>query len=296
MVATGRLQNFQKGYAMTTDLFGQVAGFDAVSLQEVEARAGLQMRVDRKYIVDFATVEQLFSGLGDDYLALEIDGERLQDYDSVYFDTPGLMGYRHHLQGRRKRFKCRTRLYGGSACFFDLKLKGRRGETVKSRLQLSPLEHGSLTSHARAFLKRGLLEQYGQAAPAALVPTLQTSFERLTLIHPRRQERLTLDFSLSLGRVEGDERHRMRPDHVLIETKSERRLGRADRLLRGLGEQPRTMCSKYCLGVAAADPGLPTNPYRPLLRRHFDASPLPRRRFAPSALPPLVASPDLVAA
>jgi hypothetical protein len=40
------------------------------------------------------------------------------------------MGYRHHLQGRRKRFKCRTRLYGETACFFDLKLKGRRGDAT----------------------------------------------------------------------------------------------------------------------------------------------------------------------
>ena len=35
------------------------------------------------------------------------------------------------------------------------------------------------------------------------------------------------------------------------------------------------MCSKYCLGVALAHPALPTNPYKPLLRRHFDQTPLP---------------------
>jgi hypothetical protein len=281
---------------MTADLLGHVAAFEPVSLQEVEARAGLQMRVDRKYIVDYQTLERLFSGLEDDYLALEIDGERLQEYDSVYFDTPALEGYRHHMQGRRKRFKCRTRLYGASACFFDVKLKGRRGETVKSRLPLSSPEHGSLTSQATTFLKRGLLEHYGRTAPAGLIPTLQTSFERLTLIHPRRQERLTLDFGLSLGRVGRDERYRMLSDHVLIETKSATTLGTVDRLLPGLGARPQTMCSKYCLGVAAAHPGLPTNPYRPLLRRHFDPTPLRRRRFDRSPLPPLVASPDLVPA
>ena len=113
------------------------------------------MRVDRKYIVDYETLERLFSQLGDDYRALEIDGERLQQYDSVYFDTPELTSYKHHLQGRRKRFKCRTRLYGGTACFFDLKLKGRRGETVKSRLPLSPVEHGSLTSRGERVSQAG---------------------------------------------------------------------------------------------------------------------------------------------
>jgi hypothetical protein len=283
---------------MTTDLLRQVEGFEPVSLPELEERAGLQMRVDRKYIVDYATLERLFYLLGTDYLALEIDDERLQEYDSVYFDTPDLMGYRHHLQGRRKRFKCRTRLYGTSVCFFDLKLKGRRGETVKSRLPLSPVNHGSLTSQASAFLKRGLLEEYGVAAPAGLAPTLRTSFKRLTLIHGRRQERLTLDFGLSLGLVGEDERSHMRSDHVLIETKSAAKLGRVDRLLPRLGARPATMCSKYSLGVAAAQPDLPTNPYRPLLRRHFDPTSAPTRRFDrdQQPLPPLVASPDLVPA
>jgi hypothetical protein len=280
---------------MTTDLFGHVTGFDSISLPEAEARAGLQMRVDRKYIVDFETLEQLLAGLGDDYLALEIDGERLQEYDSSYFDTPDLMTYKHHLQGRRKRFKCRTRLYGESACFFDLKLKGGRGETVKSRLPLSSFEHGSLTSQATAFLKRGLLAEYGQAAPSDLAPTLRTSFKRLTLIHARRQERLTIDFHLVLERVGEDGRVRMRPDHVLIETKSANRLGTADRLLFGLGARPLTMCSKYSLGIAATEPGLPTNPYRLLLRRHFESAPARRRRFERAPLPPLVASADQVA-
>jgi hypothetical protein len=275
---------------MTTDLMGHVDGFEAVSLQEVEDRAALQMRVDRKYIVSYETLAQLFAQLGDDYQALEIDGERLQKYDSVYFDTPGFMGYRHHLQGRRKRFKCRTRLYGGTASFFDLKMKGRRGETVKSRLPLSPLEHGSLTSQASAFLKRGLLEEYGCAAPAGLVPTLQTSFERLTLIHPQRAERMTVDFGITFSMAGSGERYGMRPGYVLIETKSGSQLGTADRLLLGLGVRPVTMCSKYCLGVALGNPALPTNPYRLLLRRYFDSTPLSE------PLPALTVQPDLVPA
>jgi len=266
---------------MTTDLSGYVAGFEPISLPELERHAGLQARVDRKYIVDFETLERLLAELGDDYLALEIDGERLQQYDSVYFDTPELMGYRHHLQGRRKRFKCRTRLYGGTACFFDLKMKGRRGETVKRRLPLPPAAHGSLTAEATTFLKRELLHQYGFAAPARLLPILDTSFARLSLTHARRQERLTLDFGITFSGAGGGELYRIRPDHVLIEAKSPTGQGTVDRLLPRLGARPLSMCSKYCLGVALAHPGLPTNPYRPLLRRHFDPTPLP------TPLPPL---------
>jgi hypothetical protein len=92
----------------------------------------------------------------------------------------------------------------------------------------------------------------------------------------------------------------MRPGHVLIETKSGSQLGTVDRLLLGLGARPVTMCSKYCLGVALANPALPTNPYRPLLRRYFDSTPLPAESEPLPALsdrlPALTASPALVPA
>jgi hypothetical protein len=275
---------------VATELMRQVDAFDPISLQELDAHAGLQMRVDRKYIVDFDTLARLLSQLGEDYLALEIDGERLQQYDSVYFDTPALGGYRHHLQGRRKRFKCRTRVYDAMTCFFDLKLKGKRGETVKRRLPHAPSAHGELTPEATAFLNRELMQEYGSTATGTLVPTLQTSFARLALTHVRRAERLTLDFGLVMNRTEGGGRYRMRPDHVLIEAKSGTQLGTVDRLLPRLGARPLKMCSKYCLGVALANPALPTNVYRPLLRRYFDPTPLP------TPLPPLVATPDLALA
>jgi VTC domain len=263
-----------------------VDAFDPISLPELESYAGLQARVDRKYIVDYETLERLLAHLSDDYLALEIDGERVQQYDSIYFDTPALMGYRHHLQGRRKRFKCRTRLYGGTACFFDLKMKGKRGETVKRRLALDPSAHGAMTADAVAFLKRELLHEYGQAAPTGMLPILHNSFARLSLTHAHREERLTIDFGLMLDRVGSSDRYRMRPDRVLIEAKSPTGLGTADRILPGLGARPLTMCSKYCLGVALAHPALPTNPYRPLLRRHFDPTPQPMPLPALPALAP----------
>jgi hypothetical protein len=271
--------------ATTAGLLLHVERFGPTSLRDLDRHAALQVRVDRKYIVSYETLERLLAELADDYLALEIDGERLQQYDSVYFDTPELTGYRHHMQGRRKRFKCRTRLYGETVCFFDVKLKGRRGETVKSRLSLSPWAHGSLTSEATAFLKRELLHQYGHAAPAHLVPTLRTSFARLALTHAHRPERLTLDFGIVFDRVGAGGRYRMLPGHVLIEAKSGAQPGAVDRLLPRLGTRPLAMCSKYCLGVALADPRLPTNPYRPLLRRYFAAVLEPAG--SRSALPPL---------
>ncbi len=147
---------------------------------------------------------------------------------------------------------------------------------MKSRIPLSPGQHGSLSRQGRPFLKLELLEEYGYAVPAGLAPTLQTSFERLTLVHSQKAERLTFDFGIAFSRVGSGESYRMRPGHVLIETKSGSQVGTVDRLLLRLGVRPVTRCSKYSLGIALANPELPTNPYRPLLRRYFDPTPVPK--------------------
>ena len=267
------MEEIKRDRGTNTGLEGVIDGFDPVGLPELARRAELQMRVDRKYIVDYDTLEALLPELGDDYVALEIDGERLQRYDSIYFDNPGLKAYRDHVQGRRKRFKCRTRIYGGETGFFDLKLQGRRGETAKHRLPLPVDDHGSLGPRTRSFLKRKLLEEYGDHAPAGMEPVLRSSFVRLTLMHTRKPERLTIDFDIEFTRMGSEERFRILPDRVLIESKSASRLGAVDRILPRLGARPVTMCSKYCLGVALTHPGLPTHLFGPLLRRHFDATP-----------------------
>ena len=268
------MEQIERDRGTNTGLEGLIDGFDPVGLAEVERRAELQMRVDRKYIVDYDTLEALLAELGDDYVALEIGGERLQRYDSIYFDNPpGLKAYRDHVQGRRKRFKARTRVYGGEAGFFDLKLKGRRGETAKHRLPLPVDDHGTLAPRASSFFKRKLLEEYGDHAPAGMEPVLRTSFVRLTLMHTRLPERLTIDFDIEFTKVGSEERFRILPDRVLIETKSAGRLGVVDRILPGLGARTVSMCSKYCLGVALTHDGLPTHLFGPLLRRHFDATP-----------------------
>jgi hypothetical protein len=64
------------------------------------------------------------------------------------------------------------------------------------------------------------------------------------------------------------------------------------------------MCSKYSLGVALAHPALPTNPYRGLLRRYFDSTPVSEPLPAlteplpalTEPLPALMATPNLAPA
>jgi VTC domain-containing protein len=275
------------------------ASFSPIPLAVLDERAALATRAERKYILDARTFEQLIGELIPYYSILEIGAARVFPYDTMYFDTPTLVTYRQHLQERRRRFKCRTRRYSEAGpCFFEVKLKGGRGETIKERLALSVEEHGSVTPAALDFLAQQLESAYGAAPPAPLDPVLRTSYRRLTLAGITGAERLTFDFELSFAGDGGE--YAIRPGRVLLEAKTDARAGSAGRgadrtkkLLRRLGVRPVGSCSKYCLGVALSHPEERSNLFRPLIRRHFaepsspaevpDAEPMPDAEPAPVA-------------
>jgi len=137
----------------SAEVAGSVASLPAASLAEVIERTALQARLDRKYLVPVDRFAELAARLPDAYAALEIDQLRGFAYESVYFDTPDLLTYRQHLQGRRRRYKVRTRTYLDSGdCSFEVKLKGRRELTIKARLPYPIADRTRLTPLAHAFL------------------------------------------------------------------------------------------------------------------------------------------------
>ena len=248
-------------------------GLPPVGLEELEAHAALSRRIERKYVVDAAILTELVGMLGRSHRVLEAGGARLVRYESVYFDTPQLLAYREHVQGRRRRFKCRTRRYGPHGpCFLEVKLREGRGQSAKHRLELCRDEHGFLSAAALDFVRQTLEQAYGRRLPAALRGVLRSSFERMTLGDLAAGERVTVDADLVLG-APGAVEHRMGPGRALVETKAPRPGGGAESLLRRLGARPLEGCSKFCLGLALAHPHLTDNPFRPVLRAHFKGSP-----------------------
>ena len=130
-----------------------VTGLPSIDLETLQDRASLQERVDTKFIVDPATLRRVVTALKPDLQVLEINGERQFDYDSVYFDSPNWRTYRDHVQGRRRRFKARTRHYVGSdLCMFEVKVEGMHGQTIKHRMSHPVEDSDRLTTDARAHL------------------------------------------------------------------------------------------------------------------------------------------------
>jgi hypothetical protein len=259
--------------------------FPAVGLGDVEAVAALQDRVDTKYVLSLPGFAALGERLLGTHAVLEIDGRRAFHYHSTYFDTANLTAFRDHVQERRRRFKCRSREYVDSGlCAFEVKLKGLRGRTVKHRMAYDPARRDELSEPALAFLRETVERAYGRAPDGDLRPALAVAYTRITFAAPALCERLTCDFELAFSAPDGTS-GRLAQGTVIVESKSPRGNATADRALRALGARPEGVCSKYCLGVGFTHQHVKSNRLRPLLRRHFRATPGTAVAFAFGAAP-----------
>lgn len=236
-----------------------------VSLAEVNAAAALQTRVDNKYLLSAAQFTDLMQRVGLGLSVLEIDEKRAFAYESVYFDTPDLAHFREHKQGRRQRYKVRTRTYVDTgACMFEVKVKGLRGATVKRRIPHPVPQRMVLSTPSRDFLNEQLRSEYGITAPD-LVPALRTEYQRATFVNLTNGERLTCDTTLVFH---SNDTTVTGPDKIIVETKTADGGGSVGRALAQMGVRPVSM-SKYCIGTALVHPELAANKWNQLLRNHF---------------------------
>jgi len=241
---------------------------EPIGLDELMVQAALQTRVDRKYLVPPEVLAKVVGELAGDLKVLEIEGNRLFRYQSVYFDTPDYRCFRSHLQGRRRRFKIRTRCYLDSGeCQLEVKMKGSRSQTVKTRLAYDPDDALALTPEGRSFIV-DLIEE--PETGELLLPVLMSKYKRTTLVDIEAQTRLTCDVDLEWVSARSESGYLVQS--VLIESKTAGPEGAADKLLRAYGHRPISI-SKYCLGVALLNPDMPANPWHRTLRRHFDWTP-----------------------
>ncbi|SDW73045.1 VTC domain-containing protein [Amycolatopsis xylanica] len=241
------------------------AGLPALSLAEVVATSALMSRTDRKYLLRPSEFLALAEALRPELSCLEIAGGRSFRYSSTYFDTPGLAVFRAHRQDRRRRFKIRTRTYADSAdTFCELKLNGRRDETIKVRRPHPTAAAHTLTASTLEFLDEQLMAAYGTRAPRPLTASLVTTYRRATLVTADRLTRITCDTALtwSSGRHDVPAAR----DLVLLEVKSAAGRGPATEALSRLRLHELSV-SKYCAGLVALGLAQGGNRWLPALRR-----------------------------
>jgi len=234
---------------------------EPVGLDELVEVANLQTRRDRKYILREEDVWGLFDDIAP--RVLEIDGRRSFRYESVYFDTAHRDSFLGAAHRRPRRFKVRTRTYLDSGeCLLEVKVRDHRGNTVKHR---QPHELGSrwhLSTAAVAYISR-----IGAAAPFAndLRPALEVCYLRSTLLLASAG-RVTVDRAVTWTGI--DKAPAIVGGIAIVETKSAGPPTEVDRKLWLTGHRPSSI-SKYCTGLAAIEPGLPSNQWHRVLQRRI---------------------------
>ena len=255
-------------FAPTSGMLERVAASATpISLAEMNTEAALMTRLDQKYFVPRELLGELlaeYSGLR----ILEIGRERVHEYRSTYFDTPGFHFFRHHVQDRRHRNKVRIRTYATGDSFLEVKSKGGRGETVKERIALPGAP--KLDAPALEFIEQQIPRMPGVAAE--LRPVLESHYDRATFLQGGNRITCDLDLQFISAGTAGRAERAEGPNEVLVETKSATGQSRIDRDLRSLGIRPVSV-SKYGVGMCLLYPELPANKWHRVLQRYFRGGP-----------------------
>lgn len=231
---------------------------------ELLAERTLQRRYDRKYAIATPTALELIRALLPTHLGLPA-GPFWASYLTLYMDSPALDSYHDHRRARPRRTKARIRVYEDRDLeVLEVKMRNGRGWTEKTRQQRT--RTGELTVEELAWLREA-------AGRTELVDSLNTRFQRLTLLGESSEERITIDLSIEVG-LPGQANRPLRGVALVeVKTPSPSQPSDAVRWLHRGGHRPAPF-SKYCVGTALLRPDLPHHRFALPLRnlRGLEAS------------------------
>lgn len=235
------------------------AGFAPIGLEEMNEVALLN-RVDTKFVLTTGQLVKALAHLQADYWMLEVAGQRLNHYRTLYFDTPGFDLYHAHVNNRAERYKVRCREYADTQLsFLEVKHHTRKDRTIKERVR---------TAQPVAQLDEKLetwLEGISPLDADRLEPKLRNTFTRLTLVSKQYCERVTLDIDLLFS---ADDRCVRLDGLAIAEVKMDAARG-ASPFLAQMSAQKigQRGFSKYVMGVGMLYDGVKKNALKPKLLR-----------------------------
>lgn len=236
-----------------------LAGFEPINLKGLDS-VRLLNRKDTKFVLRKNQLAPLLEALYKEYFILEINGDRLMDYESLYYDTARKDLYLKHHNKRKNRFKLRFRKYVSSdLTFFEIKKKNNKGRTIKKRMVTADIQE-QLQSDTNDFFKQEMKQ-----SPDELQPSLWIYFKRFTLTDKKFSERATIDVALSYS---ADGKLVEMDNLVIAEIKQPSYLSTSVfvRTLSNLGIKPFRI-SKYCLGMHSCYADLKYNNFKSKFNR-----------------------------
>ena len=235
--------------------------FSSHGLEDLD-KANLMNRIDSKFIIHTSELNGVLDALNNYYSVLEIDRERLFQYDNIYFDTPNLDYYHLHHNGKLNRHKIRYRKYvDTNSAYLEVKFKNNKKRTQKSRIQVSCSPLDVITQSSDFLIHSGIHQ------PNQLQIAQKSGYKRIALANESAGERLTIDMGLHFWDVKRDTRVKL-GEYVIAELKQSK-LNRESpfyRLMRESNRRP-TSFSKYCMGMYfTSQDKLKTNRFKSVAR------------------------------
>ncbi len=243
-----------------------VHSFAPVTLDQLNAKAEMLSRIDNKYVIRRDALHRVIPDLVRYFDVLDIKRKRAFTYDTRYFDDPQRSAYYEHHQGLRKGFKVRIRRYvDAGLCFLEVKVKGKRGMTVKHRKEQDAHRIETLSDEAYHFARSTYTGHYGKPFEYDLKRVLDIRYKRITLVARDGGERMTIDTDLQFWT--GGKHLSVGTDVFIVETKSKLGRGYADKCLRQVQARPTKRCSKYCVGMAVMGEVTRYNRFLPTMKK-----------------------------
>jgi len=233
--------------------------FRPITLEQMK-KVKLMNRIDTKYLIPLHLLPALLDRCTDSFYLQEVDGKRINSYETLYYDTASYEAYLLHLHGHSPRQKVRTRTYLGSngLTFFEIKNKTNKGRTKKVRTEI-PREFFDNFSASEQAIELG--ENKLRWPAAELSPSLLIHFDRLTLVNNNQTERITIDLNLHFTNPR-TQRGGGTPDIAVIELKRDGAEHSAmQNILLDLRVFPAKF-SKYCTGIMLTDDALPRGRFK----------------------------------
>lgn len=214
--------------------------FDPITLKEMDSVA-LMNRTDVKFVFSKELLPYFLEQLMDYYAVLDVNGNRISRYESLYFDTEKFDLYFSHHRKKRARYKIRCRKYVESDLhFFEVKFKNHKGRTIKDRIKQSLID-GKIRDSAE-----GLLKAKTPIAASQLEAKFWVNYSRITLVNKTAPERVTIDLNVTF---KNDEQEMLVEDMVIAEVKQDKEVASRFLELMKKNRIRRTGISKYCHGV-----------------------------------------------
>ncbi len=228
-----------------------------ISLDEMSG-IKLMNRTDTKFVTSKHKLAELLELAQGKYYAQQIDGQRIANYRTTYWDTPEHLFYLEHHNGRAPRQKIRIRTYMDSdMTFLEVKTKNNHGRTKKKRITVPSQELPDVLEAGGSAFIQGLTGQTFDD----ILPTVQNQFQRITLVNYGKTERLTIDFNVRFHNYE-TEADAQTGDLVIIELKRDGNVySPILELLRQVRVKPHGF-SKYCIGSAMTNGRLKNNNFK----------------------------------